>query len=300
MPLPPHKMARVIVNTDARNEADDQYCIVQALLTPSFELHGVVPAHFGTAKSPHSMRDSHDEVMKLLDLMDLTGQVTVADGAENAIPDPETPSPSPGAELIVREAMKDDDRPLHVAFLGPLTDMASALLMEPQIAERNVRVIWIGGGEWPVGGWEYNLSNDIAAANVVFRSSLVVWQIPMPVYRMIGVGYAELMERVAPHGAIGRYLVDQLIAWNAASHSGPIEFRSLGDTPALSVIMNPFGGRSDWRPAPQFTAAMQYVHPGLYRPIRVYETIDVRFILEDFFAKLARFARGEQETALFR
>ena len=91
MSLPPEKMARVIINTDAKNEADDQYCIVQALLTPSFELHGIIPAHFGSDKSAHSMKDSHDEVMKLLDLMDLTGKVTVADGAEGAIPDAEHP-----------------------------------------------------------------------------------------------------------------------------------------------------------------------------------------------------------------
>ena len=71
MPLPPEKRARVIIDTDAKNEADDQFCIVHALLTPSFELHGIVPAHFGTAKSPRSLQDSHDEVMKLLGLMDL-------------------------------------------------------------------------------------------------------------------------------------------------------------------------------------------------------------------------------------
>jgi purine nucleosidase len=299
MSLPPEKMARVIIDTDAKNEADDQYCIVQALLTPSFELHGIIPAHFGTAKSAHSMKESHDEVTMLLDLMELTGKVTVADGSEGAIPDQNTPAKSPGAELIVREALQDDPRPLHVAFLGPLTDMASALLMEPRIAERNLRVIWIGGGEWPVGDREYNLSNDIEAANVVFRSKIEVWQIPSSVYRMMAVSYAEFMERVYDKGAIGKYLVDQLIDWNLRFHPGPIEYRSLGDTPSLSVIMNPNGGRWEWRPAPQFNALMQYVHPGLYRPIRVYEWIDSRFIQEDFFAKLARFARGVQETATF-
>ena len=299
MSLPPEKMARVIINTDAKNEADDQYCIVQALLTPSFELHGIIPAHFGTAKSAHSMKDSHDEVMKLLDLMDLAGRVTVADGADGAIPDQNVPVESTGADLIIREAMKDDPRPLHVAFLGPITDMASALLMEPRIAERNLRVIWIGGGEWPFGGPEYNLSNDIEAANVVFRSKLQVWQIPSSVYRMMAVSYAELMERVYDKGAIGKYLVDQLVDWNFRVHSGPIEYRSLGDTPSLSVIMNPNGARWEWRPAPQFNTFMQYVHPGLHRPIRVYEHIDIRFILEDFFAKIARFARGVQETAKF-
>ncbi len=40
---PPEKLNRVIINTDAKNEADDQFAIVHALLTPSFELHGFIP-----------------------------------------------------------------------------------------------------------------------------------------------------------------------------------------------------------------------------------------------------------------
>ena len=48
LPFPPERRARVIVNTDAKNEADDQFAIVRALLTPSFEIAGVIPAHFGT------------------------------------------------------------------------------------------------------------------------------------------------------------------------------------------------------------------------------------------------------------
>ncbi len=62
----------------------------------------------------------------------------VEDGAPGAIPDESTPVDSPGARLIVEEAMKDDPRPLHVAFYGPLTDMASALLIEPRVAEQNI------------------------------------------------------------------------------------------------------------------------------------------------------------------
>ncbi len=299
MPLPPDKLARVIINTDAKNEADDQYAIVHGLLTPMFELHGLIPAHFGTKKSATSLKDSHDEVMKILDLMKLTGKVTVADGAAGALKDENTPAPSPGAELIIREAMKDDPRPLHVAFLGPLTDMAAALLMEPRIAERNVRVVWIGGGHWPVGNREYNLSNDIAAANVVMRSRVEVWQIPMTVYRILPVSYAEVMERVHDKGPIGRYLVEQLFDWNTRMVDGPIEHRSLGDSPAIGTIMYPECGRSEWRPAPEFNDLMNYVHTGRNRPIKVYDTCDQRFVLEDMFAKIARFHRGVQETAKF-
>jgi purine nucleosidase len=36
---------------------------------------------------------------------------------------------------------------------------------------------------------------------------------------------------------------------------------------------------------------MHYRHTGRNRPIRVYDTFDARFLMEDFFAKLARFAR---------
>jgi inosine-uridine nucleoside N-ribohydrolase len=297
--LPIEKRARLILNTDAKNEADDQYTIVHALLTPTFDFHGIIPAHFGSIKSKTSLRDSHDEVVKILDLMDLKDRVRVESGAEGAMPDEKTPMASAGARLIIEEGMKDDPRPLYVAFLGPLTDMAAALLMEPRLNERNICVVWIGGGQWPVGGREYNLSNDIHAANVVMKSKVQLWQIPMPVYRMMAVSYAELMERVYDRGAIGKYLVEQLIDWNLRVHAGPIEHRSLGDTPALSVILNPNGGLSEWLPAPEFNSLMNYVHTGANRPIKVYHSIDVRYILEDFYAKLNRFTRGEQELANF-
>jgi purine nucleosidase len=297
--LPIEKRARLILNTDAKNEADDQYTIVHALLTPTFDFHGIIPAHFGSIKSKTSLRDSHDEVMKILDLMDLKDRVRVEPGAEGSMPDETTPMASAGARLIIEEGMKEDPRPLYVAFLGPLTDMAAALLMEPGLNERNICVVWIGGGQWPVGGREYNLSNDIHAANVVMKSKVQLWQIPMPVYRMMAVSYAELMERVYDKGAIGKYLVEQLIDWNLRMHAGPIEHRSLGDTPALSVILNPNGGISEWLPAPEFNSLMNYVHTGANRPIKVYHSIDVRYILEDFYAKLNRFTRGEQELANF-
>jgi inosine-uridine nucleoside N-ribohydrolase len=281
---------RVIVNTDAKNEADDQYAIVHAVLTPSFDLHGIIPAHYGTRKTATSMQESHDETVKLLRLMGLEGDVHVADGASGAIADESTPVDSPGAQLIIAEAMQDDPRPLYIAFYGPLTDMASALLLEPRIAERNVRVIWIGGGPWPSGGGEYNLSNDIHAANVVMKSRVELWQVPRSTYRTMSVGYAELIEKVYPHGAIGKYLVEQLLEHNAATRP-EMEYRSLGDSPCIGIILDPECGRWSWRPAPTFDAQMHYVHSGRYRPIRVYEDVNTRFIHEDLFAKLAQFIR---------
>ena len=283
---------RVVVNTDAKNEADDQYAIVHAVLTPFFDLRGIISAHFGTRRSETSEQESYDEVLKLLDLLQLERDVRVEHGAPHELPDATTAVPSAGAQLIIEEALKNDDRPLYVAFYGPLTDMASALLMEPRIDTPNLKVIWIGGGAWPLGGYEFNLSNDIHAANVVMASQVEVWQLPSTVYRRMGVSYAELAERVYPHGALGQYLVEQVIEFNNTyNREGPIEYRSLGDSPAVGVMIYPDCGAWQWRPAPQFEPSMHYRHTGEFRPIRVYDTIDPRFIHEDFFAKLAQWAR---------
>jgi inosine-uridine nucleoside N-ribohydrolase len=286
---------RVIINTDAKNEADDQYAIVHALLSPTLDIRGIVPAHFGTERSSTSMAESRAEVDLLLDLMDLTGSVTIADGAPGAIPDETTPAPSAGADLIVAEsklASKDD--PLFVAFLGPLTDMATAVLIDPDIVSRPVVVVWIGGMgydvDWNYPALEFNLRNDIAAANVVYGSGLTVWQVPATVYSMVSVGYAELEERIGGTSPLADYLITQLVEWNAAHNPEPIEHRSLGDSPAVSLILNPRGGVFRTIPAPRFSREGGYL-PGSGHPIRVCESVDVRYLLEDMFAKIRKFGR---------
>ena len=231
---------RVIIDTDAKNEADDQYAVVHALLSPSLDLRAIIPAHFGTWRSETSLADSRAEVDLLLDLMSLTGQVPVADGAAEPIADESTPADSPGARLIIDESLlaTAEDR-LYVAFLGPLTDMASAILLDPAIVDRPVTVIWIGGeGHDDLGlrrKMEFNLSNDVAAANVVFDSGIMLWQVPRSVYPMVSVSYSELEEKIGGTSELADYLIRQLKEWNAAYHPGPIESRSLGDSPAVSL-----------------------------------------------------------------
>lgn len=292
--FPPGKQHRVILNTDAKNEADDQFAIVHALLSPSFDVRGIIPAHFGLhpGRTEDSMEASWEEVNLLLRLMNLEGKVRVAPGAKRALLDEQTPRPSPGAELIIAEAMKDDPRPLNILFLGPLTDMASALLMEPRVAERNLHVIWVGGADQLTHyGKEFNLSNDVHAANLVLRSQIAVSQIPYPLYGHFCVSDAELDAKVRPQGALGKYLVEQVLEVNAGSAMAR-EYRSLGDSPAVGVVMAPHAGRWSWRPAPQYDPNTCVVRrlAGV-RPVREYETFDARFLMEDFFAKLARFTR---------
>jgi inosine-uridine nucleoside N-ribohydrolase len=286
---------RVIIDTDAKNEADDQFAIVHALLSPTLDVRGLIPAHFGTRRSQRSMAESREEIELLLRLMALTGKVTVADGATTGLEDERTPQDSAGARVIIEESLHaSPEDPLFVAFLGPLTDMASAILLDPEIVHRDIVVIWIGGvgygGLTSYPGIEFNLSNDIASANVVFDSGIEIWQVPSSVYSMVSVGYAELDEKIGQAGPLGEYLIRQLHEWNATYHQEPIESRSLGDSPAISLMLFPRGGTFRTIPAPRFGAEGHYV-PGSGHPIRVCESVDVRFLLEDMFAKIRKFAR---------
>lgn len=291
--VPEEKIVRVLIDTDAKNEADDQFAIVQALLSPKLENKGFIAAHFGT-RLPDSMERSYAELEKIFDLMGFEKEGMIFRGAERAIQDKAVPQVSEGARKIVEEAMKNDARPLYILFLGPLTDMASALLMEPRIAQR-CTVIWIGGGRYPSGGIEFNLGNDIEAANVIFSSKVPVWQIPKNVYEMMAVSFAELELNVYPHGAIGKYLLEQMNEHAKEDIPRLSDFRSgetwvLGDSPAVGVLLYEHRFCFDWVQAPLITKDMTYVQTGLNRPIRVYREVDSHLILNDLYAKLALFA----------
>ena len=286
---------RVLIDTDAKNEADDQFAIVHALLSPTLDVLGLIAAHFGTRRSDRSMEESREEIDLLLNLMSLNGQVVVVDGAATGIADEETPLDSAGAQLIIEESkLASDEDPLYVAFLGPLTDMASAILLDPEIVDRDVIVVWIGGvgygGIDSYPGIEFNLSNDIAAANVVYDSGITIWQVPSSVYSLVSVGYTELEEKIGGTSKLADYLIRQVVEWNDSWHPGPIESRSLGDSPAISLMLFPGGGTFRTIPAPRFGQEGHYV-PGSGHPIRVTESVDVRFLVEDMFAKIRKFGR---------
>jgi hypothetical protein len=292
--VPQEKIVRVITDTDAKNEADDQFAIAQALLSPKMENVGFIAAHFGTRRTQRSMAESYTELETVFGKMGFDTAGMLHRGAPHALPDAATPVDSEGARLIVREAMRADERPLFVTFLGPLTDLASAYLLEPRIAGR-LTAIWIGGGAYPEGGVEFNLSNDIHAVNVVFASGIEVWQVPKNVYEMMAVSLAELEARVRPCGAIGEYLCDQLHEHAATEQPRKNPFRSgetwvLGDNPAVGLILYEHRFCFEWRCAPHISPDMTYHHTGRNRPIRVYGSIDSRLILEDMYAKLRLFA----------
>lgn len=295
--LPMHKQIRVIVSSDVSNEADDQFAVAHHLLTPMFDVRGVIAAHY-ESKAPgtcSTMEKSYQELHKLMaasgieDVPALRGSIApLAD--EGAAPESE------GVNFIIQEALRVDSRPLYIAAQGALTDIAAAINRRPEIAER-LTVIWIGGQGYPEGGREFNLLQDVYAARVVFASKAEVWQLPVGVYATVEVSMAELAYKVRPYGGMGRYLYDELENYNLRS-SEPCELRkgenwTLGDSPAIAALLGcGWRGNFHMEHAPYIKDDMTYQADSDGKLIRVYDYVDVRMLLEDFFAKLALCYRG--------
>lgn len=293
--VPDQKKVRMIVHTDCKNEADDQFALVHHLLTPKFIVKGVVAGHFDLSekmyKSGKTATASLDEVNKILRLMDATEYPAYL-GAETPMPDEKTPVDSAGARFIIEEAMRDDPHPLYIACQGAVTDLATALLLKPEIASR-MTAVWIGGGAYPKGGFEFNVKQDIAAANVLLKSELPIWQIPSDVYRRMSVSLSELQLNVEPCGAIGKYLFDQMLEVNEDAAYIPFwpngETWGLGDSPTVGLFLddphNPDFFDEIEAPTIDYED-MTYRFDTPNRKIRVYKRINPRLILDDMFAKL--------------
>lgn len=302
---------RVVSDNDYSGDPDGLYQLVHLLLSPSVDVRAVIGSHLapgdGFDPSTRQATNAYRRAQEVLRLLALAPRVPAYEGSNTAPTDVHTPHHSPGAQAIVREAMRTDTRlPLFATFGAGLTELASAYLLEPRIAER-LTAVWIGGPEYadlapPTPGAsaiEYNLNIDVKAAQVVFNDSTIpIWQVPRNVYRQCLVSMTELLNRVRPAGRIGAYLYQHVfdifvLAAGAGLNLG--ETYVLGDSPLVlltalqsSFQPDPSSSRYVTRFAPRINDDGSYTPRESGRRIRVYTDLDVRLMFSDLFTKLER------------
>ena len=306
----------MIVDNDFSGDPDDLFQLVHHLLSPSVDVRAVIGSHLregdpfdpGPRTAGNAVRVLHDVFSRL----GLESTEVIHEGANDPLASRRTPRRSAASDAIVAEALRHDPRPLYYVAGGGLTDLASAWLLEPRIAER-MTVIWIGGREHdglavpPPGAMpvEYNLLIDVVAGQVVFNDSdLRLWQVPRDVYRQCLVSDAELRLRVASTGPVGEYLHREVAEVNARAAEegrGPGETYALGDSPlvlltALQSLFeaDPASSRYTSMPTPALDDLGRYEPRPDARPLRVYTFVDTRLMFEDLFLKLAEFGRWQQ------
>ena len=129
--------------------------------------------------------------------------------------------------------------------------------------------------------------------NVVMKSEMPLWQIPINVYKQMSVSLAELQVRVKPYGKIGKYLFEQMVEFNMKTahitHWPHGEIWGLGDSPTISVLLEETEKLDifDEVHAPNINYDdLKYEHNTVNRKIRVYNFVNPRLTMEDFYAKM--------------
>ena len=228
---PPGERLRLIIDSDAKNEIDDQCAIALAILSPErFEIEGFVGANFDNERGgPDGVEKSAREIEMVLDKAGMAGRWPVKRGSHPMQYRAE-PSPSEGVDFIIERAMAGTpENPLWVVGLGAATDMASAYLQEPRIVDRVV-AFWHFRTRWPEKCYNFNVFGDVRAARLLFHSPLSFVLFDTGTYLRCPMEESERM--VAPYGELGRYLHEYRLTepWFQSPKKG---FFDLGDIAAL-------------------------------------------------------------------
>lgn len=299
---------RVILCNDFGGDPDGMIQLAHHILSPSVEIRAIIGSFF-TKDTLFGVDPSADAacsaVRSLLKEMNLSGKFNLLKGSDEPMKDTRTPVMSEGAEFIVREAMRNDsDIPLFILCGASLTDIASACLINPEIASK-FTAVWIGGAEYSETAGkisvcpdlEYNMGIDIVSAQYVFNcSNIRLWQVPRDVYRQVMVSYSEIQQRIKNAGKLGKYLaglIDKIMILADSCGLKMGETYIMGDSPlvllsALQSAFDPDTSSSAYieTPAPQIDNDGNYILNTEGRIIRVYQSIDTRLLMEDFFCKL--------------
>lgn len=210
---PPSGRIRAVLDTDAYNEIDDQFAIVYALSSRDrLALEAIYAAPFHNQRSTSAgdgMEKSYCEILKILDRLGLEKEGFAFRGSMSFIRDSGVPYRSDAAEDLVRRAMSSAgaDDPLYVIAIGAPTNVASAILLEPEII-RHIIVVWLGGQpfHWPTAA-EFNLKQDLPASRVLFDCGVPLVHIPCAcVASHMQTTIPEIEKYVEGRGAIGDYL----------------------------------------------------------------------------------------------
>ena len=190
---------RIIIDTDPGQ--DDAVAIMLALASPELEVVGItavagnvplalteknarkicelagrpdVPVHAGAIRP----------LMRSLVTAEHVHGRTGLDGPD--LPEPTMPlQPQYAVDFIVETVMAEPEGAITLCPIGPLTNIALALIREPRIAPRIREIVLMGGGYFEQGNVtpsaEFNIYVDPHAAEVVFRSGVPIVMMPLDV-----------------------------------------------------------------------------------------------------------------------
>ena len=296
---PPAPPVRVVVDTDTYNEIDDQFALVHALLSPAqIEVQAIYAAPFHNVRSGgpgDGMEKSYQEIERLLDRLDGIVRPPVCRGATAYLSSDLHPVMSEAVSDLVQRTSTGvsneaaQDNPLYVVAIGAATNVASAILANPQIIEHIV-VVWLGGHalHWP-HNHEFNLKQDPVAARLLFDCGVPLVHVPcLGVSSHLSTTVPEIEQYVRDCGAIGDYLANIFADLRLAETSWS---KVIWDMAAIAYLIEPELVPTDLVHSPLLTDQFTWSVDRSRHFIRSAWRVHRDPIFRDLFAKLEAFSQ---------
>ncbi len=303
---PPNGKIRVLLDTDANNELDDQHAIAYMLFNgQTFDVEGIT---VNRTRNGGPVEDHLAEAKRVVKLCALDSKIKVYKGAsgnyEEIVEHIDEPD-FDGAEavdFIIERAKAEDDRKLILLPVGKLTNIALALKKDPSIVP-NVRIVWLGTN-YPEPG-EYNFVNDIPALTPILESDVEFEMVMVRYGKPSGTdavkAYLKDFQRIMPgkgprisdpvtgrHGGaftcFGDYSVDLFEKFRGNPDSRP-----LFDMAAVAILKNPEWAQRVTIGAPAFTDGKWVDNPDNKRKIIIWENFDTEKIMKDFYGVMENY-----------
>jgi hypothetical protein len=293
---------KILIDTDANNELDDQHALAYAFLNNNvFDIVGVT---VNNTINGEGIQGHFDEAMRIIQLFNLKNEIPLKKGAVGLYSEivPHINEPDfdghEAVNFIISEAKKAKDKKLILLPVGKLTNIALALEKAPEIID-NVKVVWLGAN-YPEPG-EYNLVNDTTSVNPVIESGVEFEMVTVRYGKPSGTAAVtvtpnEIKEHVAGKGPIaknpvtgrhggefsnfGDYSVN--LFEHIDLHGNPPS-RALFDMAAVAIVKNPNWAEKKTIPAPQLKGKAWVDQPENNIKIVIWENFDRDAIVNDFF-----------------
>jgi purine nucleosidase len=300
IPASAQKPIPVIFDTDIGDDIDDALALALALQSPELDVRLVttvvddVDSRTRLAWKELGLYNRHD--------------VAIATGAAQPLLDPRredkaaqfqllTESDSVpesahrrAAEVIVETLMRSNDK-LTVIPVGPLTNIALALRLEPKIRDRIERIVLMGGA-FKLLTPEYNIMRDRAAAEIVFSSGVPITAVGLDVTLKCKLSAADLDRLRSADNPASRFLVKLIELWQGGN---PGQMPTLHDPLAVATVIRPHlietqTGSVRVETSSPLTNGITVFHAGTHdggNDTRVATDVDVRAFLDLFVERLS-------------
>lgn len=290
--LPPTGLVDAVLDTDTYNEVDDQFAMSYMLKrTDRICTKAVYAAPFFNRRvesAAAGMERSYQEIVTLQKL--LKTDIPTFRGSTGYLPDEKTAVESEAARHLVELAKNySPEKPLYVVAIGAITNVASALIMDPSIAE-NMVIVWLGGSALHrTDATEFNMEQDYPAARVIFGCGAPVVMFPCcGVVDVFRTGEWELKHWLAGKNEVCDYLIETVLDETYRYAKGKPWTRVVWDVTAVGWLTNNgkfFKHRLEDNIIPQDDAT--YLRDSSRSICYVYE-INRDYLFEDLFNTLAQ------------